>query len=144
MRSRRRSAPAVAAASAALLRIALPLSASSTAFCSASRRGGVRVGVYIAIVVRTARHSDSIKLQTMALAGDSRFLVACGPTSEHYPHTTVVVYRFFLPFPPFFFFAEDFFFLVPPPEDDTLIRFGTLPLFARTLAALAAAASSSL
>ena len=55
-------APAVAAASAALLRIALPLSAASTAACSASRRGGVRLGEYIAIVVRTARHSDSIKL----------------------------------------------------------------------------------
>ena len=143
LRSRMRSAPAVAAASAALLRIALPLSAASTAACSASRRGGVRVGVYIAIVVRTERHSHSM-YNYKRWQVHSRFLVGLRPAASHYPHTTITeAYRFFLD--PFFLdLADFFFFLVPPPEDDTLIRFGTLPLFARTLAARAAAASSSL
>ncbi len=124
--------------------MALPLSASSTAFCSASRRGGVRVGVYIAIVVRTERHSDSMYNYKRRQV-HSRFLVpAVGRRATTRTTTTAESYRFFLP-PPFFFFAPlFFFFFVPPPPEDTLMRFGTLPLFARTLAALAAAASSSL
>lgn len=100
----------------------------------------------------TALHVDAFltckrrsKLELKARPPIPSGLVAMRPAASHYRHTTTTTeaYRFFLP--PFFFLADVFFFFfVPPPPDDTLIRFGTLPLFARTLAARAAAASSNL